>query len=89
MICHPLRKDTRHAAAAAVVGMRDACCSFQADEVGQNTLKLGVKVKASTIGTASKASPAPLPKPSAVRKRSPVVGAVVCRQKGPSPEALK
>ncbi len=30
-----------------------------------------MKAKASTIGTASKASPAPLPKPSAIRKRSP------------------
>ena len=29
-----------------------------------------MKVKASTIGTASKGSPAPLPKPSAIRKRS-------------------
>ena len=41
MICRPLREDTRHAA-AAVVGMRGAYCSFQAEVVGQDTLKLGL-----------------------------------------------
>ena len=39
MICRPLREDTRHAA-AAVVGMRNANRSFQAEVVGQDTLKL-------------------------------------------------
>ena len=39
MICRPLREDMRHTA-AAVVGMRDAYRSFQAEVVGQDTLKL-------------------------------------------------
>ncbi len=34
VISRPLREDTRHAA-AAVVGMRDANRSFQAEEVGK------------------------------------------------------
>ena len=42
MICRPLREDTRHAA-AAVVGMRDAYRSLQAEVVGQDTLKLGLR----------------------------------------------
>jgi len=42
MISRPLREDTRHAA-AAVVGMRDTYCSFQAEVVGQDTLKLGLR----------------------------------------------
>jgi hypothetical protein len=39
MICRPLREDTRHAA-AAVVGMRNANRSFEAEKVGQDMLKL-------------------------------------------------
>ena len=42
MICRPLREDPCHAA-AAVVGMRDAYRSFQAEVVGQNTLKMGLR----------------------------------------------
>ena len=34
--CRSLREDARHAA-AAVVGMRDTYCSFQAEVVGQDT----------------------------------------------------
>ena len=70
VISRPLREDTRHTA-AAVVGMRNANRSFQAEEVGQETLKLCLREgKVSTIGTASKASPVLLPKPSAICKRS-------------------
>ena len=51
MIRRPLREDTRHAAAAAVVGVRDAYRSFEerlnlcfeAEEVGQHPLKLGLR----------------------------------------------
>ena len=64
-----LREDARHTA-AAVMGMWDAYRSIQAKVVGQDPLELG-QSKASAIGTASKASPAPLPSPSAIRKRSP------------------
>jgi len=39
MISRPLREDKRHAA-AAVVCMRDAYRSFQAEVVGQDTLEL-------------------------------------------------
>ena len=42
MICRPLREDPCHAA-AAVVGMRNGYRSFQAEVVGQNTLKLGLR----------------------------------------------
>jgi len=42
MISRPLSEDTRHVA-AAVVGMRDAHRSFEAEEVGQNTLKVGLR----------------------------------------------
>ena len=42
MIYRPLRDDTHHAA-AAVVGMRGAFLSFQAEVVGQDTLKLGLR----------------------------------------------
>jgi len=42
MISRPLREDTHHAA-AAVVGMRDAYRSFQAEVVGQKMLKLGLR----------------------------------------------
>ena len=88
MIYRPLREDMRHAA-AAVVRMRDAYRSFEAEEVGQNTLNWAyVKVKASTIGSASKASPAPLPQTLGHPQAFTVIGAVVCRQKGPPPEAL-
>jgi len=41
MICRSLRKDTRHTT-AAVVGMRDANRSFQAEEVEQNPQKMGL-----------------------------------------------
>ncbi len=63
-----LREDARHAA-AAVMGMWDAYRSIQAKVVGQDPNWDCVKSKASAIGTASKASPAPLPSPSAIHKR--------------------
>ncbi len=71
MINRSLREDARHAA-AAVVGMRDTYCSFQAEVVGQDTLKVSLRERDGLyIGTASTAILAPLPKPSAIRKRSP------------------
>ena len=70
VIDSPLREHA-HRTAAAVVSMWDAYCSFQIKEVGQDALELSCeKMKASAIGTASKASPAPLPSPSTIRKRS-------------------
>ena len=66
------RIDTRHTA-AAVVGMQNAYRSFQAEEVGQNTLKLGLREGESLYHRHRKQGEPralPLPKPSAIRKRS-------------------
>jgi len=48
VICSPLREDTRHTT-AAVVCMRNANRSFQAEVVGQDTLKLGLREKESNL----------------------------------------
>jgi hypothetical protein len=54
-----------------MVIMWDAYCSFQIESVEQDALELGLREDESiAIGTASKASPAPLPSPSTIRKRS-------------------
>jgi len=48
VICSPLREDTRHTT-AAVVCMRNANRSFQAEVVGQDTLKLCLREKESNL----------------------------------------
>ena len=71
MICRPLREDTRHAA-TAVVGMRDAYHSFEAEEVGQHTLKLGLREGEGLYHQhRQQGESCAFPKPSAIRKRSP------------------
>ena len=75
MICRPLREDTRHAA-AEVVGMRDVYRSFQAEEVGQNTL-----VRASTIGIGEpRALVQTLGHPQTLSVVGAVVGALVINE---------
>ena len=87
MICRPLREDTRHT--AAVVSMRDAYRSFQAEVVGQDTLKLCLREGESLYHRHRKqGEPRALAQTLGHPQMLSVVGAVVCRQKGPSPEAL-
>ena len=76
VIDSPLREHT-HRIATAVVSMWDAYCSFQTEVVGMRWNWACEKTKASAVGTASKASPAPFPSPSTIRK-----------QKGSPPEPL-
>ncbi len=61
-------EDTRYAAAEVVT--KDAYLSFQAEEVGQHSLKLGLKGE-SLRPLEPVASPATLPRPSAIRQSSP------------------
>ena len=88
MISRPLREDTRHAA-AAVVGMRDAYRSFQAEVVGQDTLKLGLRERKGLYHRhRQQGEPRALAQTLGHPQTLSVVGAVVCHQKSPSPEAL-
>ena len=83
MISCPLREDTRHTAAAGG-GMRDAYRSFPAEEVGQITLKLGLR---EGEGLYHRHRQQGEPRAFAQTLDHPqtlsVVGAAVCRQEGP------
>jgi len=85
MICRPLREDTCHAA-AAVVGMRNPYRSFQAELVGQNTPKLGLREGEGLYHRHRE--PRALAQTLGHPQTLSVIGAVECRQKGPSPKAL-
>jgi hypothetical protein len=79
LINSPLCQDAYHSA-PTVVGMQHAYDIFQAEKVGQYSLELGLREgEASVIGAASKASPAPLPSPSAIFKRSPPLAHMIDR----------
>ncbi len=89
MICRPLREDTRHAA-AAVVDMRDAYRSFQAEVVGQDTLKLGLREREGLYHRhRQQGELRALAQTLDHLQALPVVGAVVCRQEGPAPGPRK
>ena len=79
MISRPLREDTRHTA-AAVVGMRDANRSFQAELVGQDTLRLCLREGESLYHRHRKqGDPRALAQTLDHPQALPVVGAVVSR----------
>ena len=79
MICRPLREDTRHAA-AAVVCMRDAYRSFQAEAIGQDTLELCLRECEGLYHRhRQQGKPRALAQTLGYMQALPVVGAVVSR----------